>query len=322
MTLLRRSASGLCLALAVLAAPTAAAEEHTTGPTPAPAVQGLDPLVTSTLSVRDAVARNCVARPLQGRRGVATSRWVATTDGQVTFRLAGTGDWDLAVFDRTGNLAGSSAGFNANEVAQVGVRAGTELLVQACRRTGRAKSVTLTSQLARVDWSTVVGAAEGKVSMVKVAVSSGRQIDRLEQLGFDVTHDITAAGANVVLYGAEDVARLRKVGIPFTTVIDDMIAHRRAQQSEQRAWAQSVGGRSALPSGRTDYRVLADYQRELKELAEKNPSIVRPFNLGKTLQGRDIQAIEISEDVQNGDDGRPILFLNGIHHAREWPAAE
>ena len=318
MTLLR-SALGSCVALALLAAP-AAAEEHAAV---SPAVLGLDPLATTTLGVRDAVARDCTAQQLAGRRGVATSRYRAASDGQVTFRLAGTGDWDLAVFDRTGTLVGSSAAFNANEVAQVGVREGTELLVQACRRSGRARTATLTTQLARVDWSALPG-IEGKVSMVKVAVDSGSDIDRLERLGFDVTHDITEGGANVVLYGAQDLAKLRKVGLPFTTVVDDMLAKRRADRAEQLAWAKTLPrGRSSLPSGRSDYRVLADYQNELKQLAEKHPTLVRPFNFKeKTLQGRDIQALEISENVQNGDDGRPVLFINGIHHAREWPAAE
>jgi Zinc carboxypeptidase len=69
--------------------------------------------------------------------------------------------------------------------------------------------------------------------------------------------------------------------------------------------------------------VLEDYQRELKELATRYPSLVRPFTLKeKTFQGRDLQVIEIAENVNDGDDGRPVLFLNGIHHAREWPATE
>jgi hypothetical protein len=320
MTLLRRSALGSCLAVAMLAAPAAASEQHAHGPRTV-AVEGLDALSTSSLTASRAVKRDCVAQPLAGRRGVATTTYRAAGDGQVTFRLAGTGDWDLAVFDSAGTLVASSAAFNASEVAQVGVREGTRLLVQACRRSGRAKSATLTSQLARVDWDSVPG-VHGKISMVRVAVKDGAQIGKLEAAGFDVTHDVSAEGANVVLYGDEDLAKLRKTGLSFTTVIDDMVANRRAQQAEQREWARLVGGRSALPSGRTDYRVLADYQNELKEMAEKHPSLVRPFNIGKSLQGRDIQALEITENAQDGDDGRPVLFLNGIHHAREWPAAE
>ena len=98
---------------------------------------------------------------------------------------------------------------------------------------------------------------------------------------------------------------------------------RRAPRARQeRAYAARVG-RSALPSGRTDYRQLEDYQRELKDIAARFPALVRPFTLKeKTFQGRDLQVIEIAEDVHDGDDGRPVLFVNGIHHAREWPATE
>ena len=321
-TLLRRCAIAplAIAALIPLTASAPAADVRENGPG-AVQVEGLDALVTSALTARHAVTRDCTARPLAGRRGVATTRYRAAGDGQVTFNLRAAGDWDLAIFDSAGTLVGSSAAFAGNEVAQVGLREGTEVLVQACHRTGRSRTATLTTQLARVDWDEVPG-VDGRISLVKVAAKDRAGLAALEAAGFDVTHDVSADGANVILYGHEDLEKLRKTGLSYTTVIDDLVAHRQEQQAEQRAWARGVGNRSALPSGRTDYRVLADYQAELKEMAEKYPSLARPFNLGKSLQGRDIQALEITEDAQNGDDGRPVLFLNGIHHAREWPAAE
>ncbi len=50
---------------------------------------------------------------------------------------------------------------------------------------------------------------------------------------------------------------------------------------------------------------------------------MRPFALkNKTFQGRELQVLEIAHDVGLKDDGRPTFILNGLHHAREWPAAE
>ena len=42
----------------------------------------------------------------------------------------------------------------------------------------------------------------------------------------------------------------------------------------------------------------------------------------KSFQGRRIGVLEITRNVKNGDDGRPVFFLGAVHHAREWPAAE
>ena len=80
---------------------------------------------------------------------------------------------------------------------------------------------------------------------------------------------------------------------------------------------------SALPSGRTGtYRRLADYNQEMKTLAERNPDIVKPLTLPfKTLTGMSVQGIEITEDA-NERDGKPVFLQMGAHHAREWPSAE
>jgi len=42
----------------------------------------------------------------------------------------------------------------------------------------------------------------------------------------------------------------------------------------------------------------------------------------KSFQGRDIQGIEVTNNVGAPDDGKPVFFLMGEHHAREWPSAE
>ena len=79
---------------------------------------------------------------------------------------------------------------------------------------------------------------------------------------------------------------------------------------------------SALPSGRTNYRTLADYNAELKDLAAKNPNLVKLFTMPeKTYGGKDVLGIEITENVSR-NDGKPAFFNMGVHHAREWPAGE
>ena len=81
----------------------------------------------------------------------------------------------------------------------------------------------------------------------------------------------------------------------------------------------------ALPGLKVpDYRVLADYEAELKELEKKNPDLVKVFEMKRpSLEGRTVFGAEIAADVKDvAADGRPIFYVDGVHHAREWPAAE
>jgi hypothetical protein len=274
---------------------------------------------TKTLSSPRAVDRDCTAKVLTGRSGVTTTRFVAPAEGVLTARLRGTGDWDLAAFDRKGRLIAGSSAFAANEMVQANLRPGARITLQACRASGRAKSATLTTGFAGFDFESLN--LKGPVSMVEVPLTGAWQIDALERLGLDVTHDIHDGHARVMLYGDADRAILERTGIGFKVVQADVLAaERRFRAQDRRAAAR---GRSALPTGRTEYRSFEDVQKELKDMADQFPDLVRPFTLKtKSFEGRDIQALEIGTGADSDDDTKPALFLNGIHHAREWPATE
>jgi hypothetical protein len=274
---------------------------------------------TRTLTAPRAVDRDCTAKVLPSRAGVATTRFVAPAEGTVTARLRGTGDWDLAAFDRKGRLIAGSAAFRSNELVQVNLRPGARITLQACRVSGRSRSATLSTDFANFDFESLE--QTGPTSLVEVPIAAGWQIDVLEKLGLDVTHDVHDGHARVLLYGDADRAILQRTGLGFDVVHPDLAAAERAFRAQDRRAARA--GRSTLPTGRTEYRTFEDVQKELKDLQAQFPAQVRGLTLpGKTFQGRDIQAIEIADDVASEDDTRPVLFLNGIHHAREWPATE
>lgn len=324
-TLARRGAL-LALAVAVLASVPVAQSAGADGPAATLDVVGIDAPISRTLSVARAVDRDCVAG-LRDGAGVRAPGYIAPADGELRVRLRGTGDWDLAVFERTsGTRVASSAGFGGTEVATVMVRKGASLLFQVCRRDGARRTARLTTQLTRLDLASVAKVA-GAVSLVDVPLQGRDALARLEATGLDVTHDIDADSARVMTYGDADRAKLRAAGFSLRTVVRDVAAtDLLARLRERRAGAaglrQAPGGPS-LPTGRTEYRQYEDYQRELKEIAEKYPGIVRPFALGnRTFQGRELQVLEIAHGVRRKDDGRPTFILNGLHHAREWPAAE
>lgn len=79
---------------------------------------------------------------------------------------------------------------------------------------------------------------------------------------------------------------------------------------------------STLPSGRTDFRTLGDFERDMSELARRFPHTVRKFALPyKTTQGRTVHGLEITRHVRR-NDGKPVFVDVGAHHGDEWPSAE
>jgi hypothetical protein len=281
------------------------------------------PATETKLAAADAVKRTCGARLLRAdRRGIARKSWRAPMSGFVNVRLAGArkADWDLAVFDAASRRRmGSSQAFGSTELVQTWVTSGQRLAIQGCRRSGARRSV-LEVQLVDVAPPKKLGTP----SLVRVKLGDGADLHNLEELGLDVTHNVRAGAADVVLNNAADRALLQKNGFAFTTRIADLAASYDQSRAADVAYANRLSGKANLPSGnRSSYRELADYELELKQLAESFPNRVKPVTLPKeTIEGRAIGGVEIAGNVNRPEDGRPVYFVVGMHHAREWPAAE
>ncbi|MFI5607970.1 M14 family zinc carboxypeptidase [Amycolatopsis sp. NPDC051903] len=272
-----------------------------------------------------AVTRSCFAalQP-QGAPGTDRRELASTVDGLVQARLtpgAGAeGDWDLAVFDKsTGALVAASAALRSHELAESFVKKGQQLVVQGCRYAGNSKNVSLGVDFLAL---TPQGTPTEKAELVRVHTPSRADKDKLLGLGLDVTEKGDATGIEVVLAGDADRRTLAASGLKSTVVEADLSAKSIRDAKADREYAAKTAA-SALPSGRTSYRHLYDYEYEMKELARKNPKLVKAFTLPEpTWEGRDVVGLEIATDVANTADGKPVDFTMGVHHAREWPAGE
>ncbi len=69
------------------------------------------------------------------------------------------------------------------------------------------------------------------------------------------------------------------------------------------------------------YHTYAELQTELTSLANSHATIAQLSSLGKSLQGRDLWALKISDNVQTDEDEKVVVLL-GAHHAREWISVE
>ena len=131
---------------------------------------------------------------------------------------------------------------------------------------------------------------------------------------FDETHEHHPGYVEIVLWPG-DAARLARLGLAYTVVTEDL------RRTPEESTGPDVLVELPGPD-RSDYRRLSDYEAELKALARKHPKTVRLVTLPhKTLEGRTVYGVEIAHDVK-AKDGRPVFLVDGLHHAREWPAGE
>ena len=276
-------------------------------------------LLSTSVNVPSAVARDCQAKLLDSGGGYAQKTITLPAAGLAGARLdAPGGDWDLAVFDkRSGRTVAASAGFGARELAEGFAGGGRELVIQACRRSGSAASASLSAFSVAVS----AGTKAQRASLVRVQTPTPASKTLLNTLGLDLTEHGRNGFVDVVSYGAGDLAKLRDAGLAYTTVVADLTAQARSDRAADRAFARRVGT-SGLPSGRTGYRHLYDYEAEMKALAAASPNLVKPITLNHpTLEGRQVHGIEITSNVQSSD-GKPVFLQMGVHHAREWPSGE
>src|SRR3954447_6254035 len=278
-------------------------------------------LLPST-AVAAPVALPAVKRTLSASsHSCASTSYRAPMAGFVSVRDDGTtrGDWDLALVDaRSKRALASSKAFGSREGAQAFVNAGQRLRVGGCHVSGSDSTypVAIVFSDARLPKVT-------RPSLVRVGTADAGILRRLDSLGVDVTENVRNGHADVVAPSAAKLGLLQKLNLPFTIrSLDLRKDFARARAADARYAARVGAAGSPLPSGRTGYRTLANYQAELKTLVNDHPGLVRPVTLGQTFQGRPIHGVAISENVDAANDGRPVYLLVGEHHAREWPSGE
>jgi Zinc carboxypeptidase len=289
-----------------------------------PAAQGGGDAFRQTLTATGTLDRNdCATKRLAGQPGVASTAWTPSIPVSLRTVLSAAkgSDWDLAVFDaKTGKRLGGSGGFNASEVVTAYASRGQALEIQACRLRG-ADTATVEIEATPFVLSRVAKLPP-KPKMIEIELPYRESLGAVQSLGIDTVDNPHAGGIEALVYSDDELRLLEKAGFEYTVEIADL-AKFDAEQQRRTARYAAATRRSPLPSGREEYRVLEDYQTELKTLAEQYPAIVRPLTLpNKTWQGREQFGVEISSDVHRADDQKPVAFLMGMHHAREWPSAE
>ncbi len=67
------------------------------------------------------------------------------------------------------------------------------------------------------------------------------------------------------------------------------------------------------------YPTWAEFQTDINNIVTSNPTICTMDTLGWTYEGRPIQVVKLSDNVEIDEDEPEVLFT-GLTHAREWPS--
>ncbi len=70
-----------------------------------------------------------------------------------------------------------------------------------------------------------------------------------------------------------------------------------------------------------NYHSYKELETDLKALQANYPQLARVHIIGKSVEGRNIYALKVSDNVSQDEEEADTLFL-GCHHAREWISVE
>ncbi len=70
-----------------------------------------------------------------------------------------------------------------------------------------------------------------------------------------------------------------------------------------------------------DYHSYSEVETDLLAIEESSPHIAKLYDIGDSLEGRNIYALKISDNVLMDENEAEVLFI-GCHHAREWISVE
>ena len=155
--------------------------------------------------------------------------------------------------------------------------------------------------------------------LVRVFVSTAADMAKLEALDLDLAacSSHTQGPRHVdVIADEDDIEVLRDSQLPFRIEIRDLEAHHAGELAKAGPFPNDLTppiGRGAMGGHYT----LAQMVAILDELAARFPAIAaRRVSIGKSVEGRDIWMVKISDNVAVDEDEPEVLF-NALHHARE-----
>src|SRR5262249_52397101 len=135
---------------------------------------------------------------------------------------------------------------------------------------------------------------------------------RLARTGIALDEGIkrTADGIELALSDSE-ISRVRASGFHLQILQSDLEAYYASRLKNASTQALSPGSMGG-------FYTFDEVVQKLKAYRKKFPSLVSaPIEIGKSIEGRSIYAVKISDHVQKEEADEPEVLYTALHHARE-----
>jgi carboxypeptidase T len=140
--------------------------------------------------------------------------------------------------------------------------------------------------------------------LVKIHIKNQNDLEEIVAMGFDVIEVKPSFVKVLALH--EQILLLEKSGLkveylPLSEIVDESAV-------------------SKADAGL--YHTYAEAVAELHQIEASHGNIAKLFVIGKSIQGRDIFAIKVSDNPAVEEAEEPEVLYMGCHHAREWISVE
>jgi carboxypeptidase T len=86
--------------------------------------------------------------------------------------------------------------------------------------------------------------------------------------------------------------------------------------------AHTAAAAAAEPTGFEYFHTYAENEQIIDNVVRAHPNIAQKISIGRSYEGRQILGIKLTQNVSDGNNGKPAVFINGLMHARERASNE
>jgi len=146
-------------------------------------------------------------------------------------------------------------------------------------------------------------------SLIEVSLNSPQDVELLLGRGFDLVYMPDSLSAIITLYDTDEQLRLDRIELTYNVIHENLEEY---YVSRLQPGRDDMGG----------YRTYDEIVAELGDLHDDFPDIIsEPISIGRSIEGRDIWAIMISDNAGENED-EPEVMYTALIHANEVITAE
>lgn len=183
---------------------------------------------------------------------------------------------------------------------------GESLWIKIITRKRQAMKKTLLISMAFLFLLTPIKAQDHSITEIISIKRNSITAEKIRYMNLDVLMEWNQS--LYIIASFDDLITLQKQNIPYTLETFNFYPYRQVNASLQ-------GGRNG------EYHSYSELEYDLFALERNYPHISQVLSIGESLEGRNIYALKVSDNVHTDEDEAEVILI-GCHHGREWISVE